>query len=64
MSRKTKLSHEEMLAKRRADDVRRSRAKAPEIPRIPLYNPGTMLYNPFKPALRSPGGIVLPRPGK
>jgi len=56
-----KRTREDILAKRREDDERRAAAK-PAKAVTPPYNPGTpLLYNPFRPLPRTPGGIIVVR---
>ena len=57
--RSRKRTREDILSKRLVDDERRQRTK-PSRP-VHLYNPGTMLLNPFRPLQRTPSGIILLR---
>ena len=65
MSKNTRRrTREDILSKRQADDKRRGTAKPARLMGR-LENPGlTILYNPFRPLPRTPGGIILLRPNK
>ena len=54
----------DILAKRQADDERHATMKPTSPPTRLEPAALTLLYNPFKPQPRSPGGVILIRPGR